>query len=90
MHKKYHDRGLTILAVNSWGEDADTIRKFADEHDLNYTILLSGRQAARDWGVRSIPTNFYIDRDGKRVGKSTGFDDKDFAKMEEKIEKLLR
>lgn len=52
--------------------------------------MLQGGGAASDWGVRFIPDNFFIDRDGhvvKRLGEIT---EENLSKTEALIEKLLR
>ena len=90
MYNKYHDRGFTILAVNAWDDDAKTVREFAKEQNVPYPILLDGHRVSRDWGVKSIPANFFINREGEIVARSVGFEHDDVPQMEETIEKLLR
>jgi glutathione peroxidase-family protein len=90
LYDKYHDRGFTILAVNAWNEDAKTLKQFAKTNELRYPILLKGGNTAEDWGVAFLPTNFLIDRSGKVVGKYGPIADKGLARLEKKIEHMLK
>ncbi|MCH7526251.1 MAG: TlpA family protein disulfide reductase, partial [Planctomycetes bacterium] len=72
LYNKYHDKGFTILAVNAWDEDAETVKEFAAKNNLPYPILLKGNHITRRWGVGSIPTNFFIDREGEVVERTVG------------------
>ena len=93
MHGTYHGRGFTVLAVNAWdNEDTKTVNDFAKKRkiDLNYPILLKGNAAARDWGVRSIPANFVIDREGNVVKRMAEISGRRLPKVEALIERLLR
>ncbi len=59
------DEGFEILAV-SLGEDPDHLREFAAEYEMEFPILadVDGETVPLYW-VRSVPTSFFIDRDGR-------------------------
>mgnify|MGYP000211062416 CR=1 FL=1 len=89
LYEKFKNRGFTVLAVNSWNEDADLMRKFARINKLGYPMLLNGLATTDAWGVTGLPDNFLVDRSGKIVAKHLTINDKTLARVESKIEKLL-
>jgi peroxiredoxin len=90
LHEKYKDRGFTVIAVNAWDDSAKDVKRFMRRQKLNHPTLLQGGDAARKWGVASIPANFILDRDGKIRDKSVGFHPGDVDEMQKTIEKLLK
>jgi len=72
LQSKYRGQGLTILgvAVNS---EEKTVRSFAEDHDINYPVLLEGDETTKLFGgVYAIPTTFVLDRQGRIVKKFIG------------------
>jgi peroxiredoxin/outer membrane lipoprotein-sorting protein len=66
LHQEYKDKGLVVVGVNDEGRG--TARKYADQAGLTFqTLDDSGLKAHRLYRVRSIPTLFLIDKDGKVV-----------------------
>jgi len=73
LQKKYGNDGLIILGIAMDDSDAPKIAEFASEMGVNYPVLLGTDQVSEQYGnVEFLPTSFYIDRDGKIVGKGTG------------------
>ena len=62
LHRKYRDQGLVVLGLNH-ERDHDKVRKFAEEQ-VSYTILLDADEQFTQYGVRGIPTAFYVDSEG--------------------------
>jgi cytochrome c biogenesis protein CcmG, thiol:disulfide interchange protein DsbE len=61
--RRYADQ-VAVIGVNQV-EPAGTVQAFANEVGLTYPIPLdSSGVASRLYGVRSLPTTFFIDRDG--------------------------
>lgn len=62
----YQDRGFTILAVNATNQDSpENALDFASEHNLTFPILMDSSGAvSRAYQVRSLPTSFFVDREG--------------------------
>jgi cytochrome c biogenesis protein CcmG, thiol:disulfide interchange protein DsbE len=55
---------IAIVGVNQ-AEPPDVVESFAREMDLTFPIPLDTQaQVSRDYGVRSLPTTFFIDRQG--------------------------
>lgn len=62
----YHDQGFEILAVNATNQDnlGDALG-FVQEHGLTFPILLDMNGAmSNSYQLRSLPTSFFIDRQG--------------------------
>ncbi len=75
IYRRYHDRGLVILAVNVT-QPPETVRAFIKPLGLSYDILLDQRgDVMRDYRVMGLPMTFIVDRQGRLrtriVGEST-------------------
>jgi len=72
-YKKYHDKGFDIIGV-SLDDDRDNWVKAIKKDGLLWTQVsdLKGWKAvvAKEYGVRSIPSNFLLDKDGKIIAKN--------------------
>lgn len=66
-YEKYKDRGFTILAINATNQDnLDAAASFISDNGLTFPVLLdSNGQTTEDYQIRSLPTSFFIDRDGR-------------------------
>jgi peroxiredoxin len=88
LQKKYGNDGLVILGVAMDDSEPPKIAQFANEMGVNYPVLLGTDKVSEDYGnVEFLPTSFYIDRDGKIVGKGTGLLGR--GEIEENIRKAL-
>lgn len=66
LHEEFKDKGLQVVGVNDEGKG--TARHFAEKAGLTFVVLDdSSYKVNRLYHVRSIPTAFLIDRDGKVV-----------------------
>jgi peroxiredoxin len=74
LQKQYGSQGLQIVGVAmDTGNAHDAVAKFAKEMDLNYPVLMGNDAVADQYGgVDSLPTTFYIGRDGKIVSRVFG------------------
>ena len=63
--KQYGQQGLQIVGVDM-DENRDVVAKFVSDMKINYPVLLGDDKVADLYGsVESLPTTFYIGRDGK-------------------------
>jgi len=63
-HKAYASGGLVVLGVNQ-AEDRATVQAFLDERGLDFPVVLDSQyEASQRYQVNSLPTTFFIDRDG--------------------------
>jgi cytochrome c biogenesis protein CcmG/thiol:disulfide interchange protein DsbE len=92
LYQKYKDKGLTVVAVEAQG-DTEGATTFINENNLTYACLENGEgegDVVRSlFGVRSFPTSYIIDRQGRIMFYHLGFDEGDEAKLEKEILQLL-
>jgi len=79
---------LIILGrEHSWEE----INKFKADNKFNMPFYPDmGRKVFSLFAKQNIPRNFIIDKEGKIAVASTGFTEKEFAEITEKVEALLK
>ncbi|HEU4765154.1 MAG TPA: redoxin domain-containing protein, partial [Candidatus Eisenbacteria bacterium] len=74
LQAKYRDQGLAIVGVSLDAGGAKDVKPFAEEHDVNYTMLIGNEEIARTYGnINAIPTTFVIDKNGKIVQRFVGY-----------------
>ncbi len=62
--KKWVDEGLVVLAIDI-GESSSTVKEFVNKYGLTFPVLLDRTQDVfLEYYARSIPTTFFIDREG--------------------------
>jgi peroxiredoxin len=74
LYSKYRDQGLVIVGLSLDAGGAKDVAPFAEEHKINYPMLIGNDEVAKAYGgVSAIPTTFVIDRQGKIVKRFIGF-----------------
>ncbi|MCP4141122.1 MAG: TlpA family protein disulfide reductase [Chloroflexi bacterium] len=65
-YSDYKDKDFVIVAVNATLQDSpNDIRGFVDEFGLGFPVLLDTKgKANRLYQVQSLPTSFFIDKEG--------------------------
>lgn len=92
MHGKYEEKGLVVLGISLDDPDkvdSGALSRFRDQHRIGYTILRGDDQVVRDYAGSegmSIPTMFFVDREGRIVDKLVGFAP---GRVEKSIKRLL-
>jgi thiol-disulfide isomerase/thioredoxin len=72
LRKNFSKDELAILAVSS--ENPDTVKRFAENRQINYTVGTLQSSLPRPFAdVRSIPSAFYIDKQGRIKLGTEGF-----------------
>ena len=66
VYQEYKERGFTVLAVNmTYQDDSSAIAPFVQEQRLTFPILFDQTSdMARDYQLRSLPSTYFIRRDG--------------------------
>ena len=66
VYKEYKDQGLVVLAVNmTYQDDPQKVMPFVTEQGLTFPILLDPTgDMAHAYQLRSLPSSFFIGRDG--------------------------
>ncbi len=76
LKKRYGDKGLEIIGISldeiTRGTQAQVI-PFMKNYGINYPIVFGNMQIVQNFGgIRSIPTSFVIDKDGKIIANFVG------------------
>ena len=72
LHQKFKDKDFVMLAINLQ-ESASKIKQFYKEYKLTFTTLLDTTgDVGAGMGIRSIPTTFILDKNGRMIGKALG------------------
>lgn len=101
LHEKYKDKGLTVLGVTEYeGEIAG--RAMTQEAELNYlrsfiktfklpylNAIAADENNSYLYGIRSIPSAFVIDKQGRIRFISTGANPDEIASIERIVQQLL-
>ena len=72
LHQRFKDKDFMMVAINLQ-ESAARVKQFYEEYKLTFTALLdiTGDVGAA-LGIRSIPTTFILDKNGRIIGKALG------------------
>ena len=86
VYEKYHDRGFEIIGI-SLDNDAAALRRFIKENQLPWRQVFDQKgwesPLVKQYGVRSIPAQFLIDRDGRVISvKARGESLSDLVEVE--------
>ncbi|WP_224984466.1 TlpA family protein disulfide reductase [Geomonas agri] len=86
---KYGKQGLQVLGVSvDEGSDHD-VKNFINERRISYPVAIAGEDMQTEYGLRSIPTVFVINKKGVVVERFQGFSDQTAKTMEDTIKRLL-
>jgi len=73
LQNQYAREGLTIIGIAMDDSAPQKIAEFTSEVGVNYPVLLGTNKVSEAYGdVEYLPTTFYINRQGKIVGKVAG------------------
>ena len=71
--KKYGDKGLQVVAVSMYGENAEELKPYVAQHGMEPLKVLIGSDAiANRFSVAAYPTTFLIDRQGNFHSRHLG------------------
>ena len=89
IYDKYKDQGLAVLLIQT-SQTQDDGKKFLEDHNYTMTSLYSEGNWVRDnYGVKVVPTNLFIDRQGRIIFQSTGYSPGMEKEVESQIKELL-
>jgi len=72
LHKKLKDKDFVMLAVDLQ-EPASVVKKYFKKHKLTFISLMDADgELSGLFGVRSIPTTFILDKEGRIIGGAVG------------------
>ncbi|MBN1825463.1 MAG: TlpA family protein disulfide reductase [Candidatus Eisenbacteria bacterium] len=91
LHKKYADRGLTVLTVNvDSPRSSAKVRSYVKSKGYSFEVLLDANsEMMRLYHFKSIPQVFLVDADGTIAYSHLGYAPGNERRLAEEIEKLL-
>jgi peroxiredoxin len=89
MNRKYGKQGLQVLGLSADEDGERPVRAFASQYRINYPLALAGDTTTADFGIRSVPVMFVVNRKGMIVEVYRGFSDEMGRSMEQLIKRLL-
>ena len=89
MNRKYGRQGLQVLGLSVDEEGEQTVKTFTDEFRVNYPLAMAGDSTTVDFGVRSVPVMFLIDKKGKVAEVYRGYSIEMARSVEQSIKRLL-
>ncbi len=89
LYDEFQDNGLVVVGVDVQ-EKRKIVEKFVKKEKVPFPILLdTDGSVARDYGIRSHPVHFIIDRQGQMIGKVMGARDWASVESREHIRSLI-
>ena len=90
MYDKYKEQGLVVLAVSIDRAGAETVQKFLEEHKLTFpNVHDQSSKVAAAYGVRGVPSTYFIDPTGQAMGGVIGPRVWDSEEADSLVEHLL-
>jgi peroxiredoxin len=89
MNRKYARQGLQILGLSVDEEGERAVKAFTDEFRVNYPLALAGDSVTSDFGVRSVPVMYLIDKKGRIAEVYRGYSGEMGRSVELSIKRLL-
>ena len=72
LYQETKDSDLVIVSVEI-GEPLNTVKSFIDSNKYNFKVLIDPDQSvATKYNITSIPTSYFIDKDGNILSKHVG------------------
>ena len=89
LNRTYGKQGLQILGMSVDEEAGKELKAFIAEQKLTYPVALANEDLQADYGLRSVPTVFVINKKGIVAEKYQGFNAETRKSMDALIKKLL-
>ena len=88
MQTRYGKEGLTVIGLSVDEQGPSRVKKFASDLGVKFTLAMANDEVLDAYGpIRSIPTTFFISRDGQIVRRVVGYIDGDT--MEDYVKEIL-
>ncbi len=89
LNNKYHKQGLEILGLSLDEGGEKGVKTFVTEKKINYPVAMANEDIYVDYGLRSLPTLFVLNKKGVVVKRYYGFNDEIEKSLDALIQKLL-
>ena len=88
LKEKYGRQGAQVLGL-AVDDTPEALREFISAKRINYPVAQSNEDLDTEYGIRSLPTLFVINRKGIVAGRFQGVSDQTLRQVEELIRKSL-
>jgi len=89
LNRKYGKQGLQILGLSVDEDGERVVKTFTEEFRVNYPLALTGDATTVDFGIRSVPIMYLVDKKGKIIDIYRGYSDEMARTLEQSIKRLL-
>ena len=90
LHQALKDKPFSLLAIDV-GETKETVLKFVEARGLSFQFLLDeDSQVSAQYGVRSHPMKFLINKEGNVIGAAIGYREWNTEEMKQLIRILSK
>jgi thiol-disulfide isomerase/thioredoxin len=89
LNRKYGKQGLQILGLSLDDGDEGGVKEFISSKRINYPVALANEDIQTDYGLRSLPTVYVINKRGVVAEKFQGGSEETLKNMELLIKRLL-
>ncbi len=90
IHNDYKKQGFAVVSVSIDQTGIDVVKQYVEEHHITFPNLHDQTsQLASEFGVRGVPTTFFLNRNGEVLGGVIGPRPWDSREATEVIEHLL-
>lgn len=89
LQKKYGADGLVVVGISLDRRSPADVKKFVQEHGMNYTVVIDHGDVAEAFGgFDALPTTFLIGRNGRILDRKTGAADP--TEYEKRVQSALK
>jgi cytochrome c-type biogenesis protein len=92
LYNSYKDSGLVVVGLDGYDSaKVKTLKEFLDKRNVNYPVVITNSNYALiNYGVRSYPTVFIVDKNGNLVSYHEGWSEEVESVWKEEVLRLLR
>jgi peroxiredoxin len=90
LYQKYNKQGMQVLGVSVDEGNDRGVRDFLAARKVTYPVAIAGDEMQTDYGLRSIPTIFVINKKGVIAEKFQGYSDNTAKAVEDTVKRLLK
>lgn len=90
VYDAWKDKDVVVLAISVDGGGAQAVQSYLTKNSYTLpTLIDTGMEVARKFGVRAVPTTYVIDRQGMVVASGFGPVDFDRPEFRQYLQALL-
>ena len=91
LYRRYKDKGLVVLAVSVDAEGTQVVNPFVKDYEFTFPIGLDPKMTlAYEYGVRALPSSFFVDKNGNLAAMALGPREWDSKRAHALVEFLLK